>query len=843
MKAILLKLPELLSPAGSMEALRAGIENGADAVYLGGQSFSARASAANFSREELAEAVEYAHLRGVKVYVTANILIDNKELNEFTDYLYYLYSIGVDAVILQDMGVAYFAGKVLPELPLHASTQMTVTNSAGVEYLQELGFERIVLARETSLKDMQTIQEKTGAELEVFVHGALCICYSGQCLMSSMIGGRSGNRGRCAQPCRMAYKLVTREDRSEVSGIEVGEHLLSPRDLNLLDYLEELSDAGIYSLKVEGRMKRAEYVATVTRNYRQALDRIADSGGKGTEEEHKELAQIFNRDFTADYLLDSPGPELMSYKRPNNRGIMLGRVVHYDKNKNRVQVKLDAELNIGDGIEVWINKGREGVYVQKIWSNKEEVNSANPGEQVWIEIPGMVSIGDRIFKTHDEKLVAKARLSYQEGKALRRIPLVFQVTGKLNEPLQISAIDPEGNRGTGSTEVLAEEALKRPLTEEYLQQQLDRLGNTPFSLRSLQVQLEGNIMVPVREINEARRKAVEQLMLAKLDYGTRVSEVEFRQRVKEFKRIDKVPEKRRTRLAVTVGDTVSLEKAVRAGADVIYFGGEQFRAKPAFSKDELAKGIELCLSKDVVPVMQLPRLASEQRLGDYQRLQENAAASGVKAVQVGNLGSLKLALDMQQFEVYADYPLNVFNNFTLRFLTEQGVKLATLSPELNFEQIAKLNLGQNCAPEFLVHGALPLMITEYCAVGSLVGGGKREVCTHPCKHKGFGLKDRLNYVFPIETDQNCRMHIFNAKELNLLEHLGQFVGLGAGAVRLELKKEPAEYVNKVVRIYRTELNSALANPKGYGVNEKNLDELMGLRPGGYTKGHYFRGIL
>ncbi len=838
-----MNLPELLAPAGSMEALRAGIENGADAVYLGGQMFSARASAANFSKQELAEAVQYAHLRGVKVYVTANTLIDNGELNEFSDFLYYLYSISVDAVIVQDIGAAYLARRVLPELPLHASTQMTITNSAGVEYLQQLGFARIVLARETPLTDMQKIYQKTGAELEVFVHGALCICYSGQCLMSSMIGGRSGNRGRCAQPCRMTYKLVNRQDRSPVSGIEVGEHLLSPRDLNLLDYLADLSAAGIASLKIEGRMKRAEYVATVVRNYRQALDRLTRDGGQGSEAEHKELAQIFNRDFTTGYLLESPRPEMMSYKRPNNRGVMLGRIVQYDQSKNRALIKLETTLNIGDGIEVWIKKGREGAYVQKMWSKQGEVDSAIAGEQVWIELAGAASVGDRIFKTHDEQLVAKARSSYQEGRALSRAPLDFYIEGRLNEPLRIRAVDSEGNTGEGVTGVAAEQALKRPLTEEYLQQQLDRLGNTPFALGSVVVKLEGDLMVPVREINEARRKAVEQVTAAKLDRGHKINEIDFRRRVKKFQVGSSQTNRSTTRLAVSVGDAQSLEQAVKAGADIVYFAGEQFRSKPPFSREELARGIDCCLRHKAVPVIQLPRLANEKGQEDCLRLLDQAAALGAGTVQAGNLGSLKLALDRQNLKVYADYPLNIFNDLSLRFLTEQGVQAATLSPELNFAQINRLDLEQYCLPEFIVHGALPLMVSEYCAIGCLVGGGKREVCSRPCKQHGFGLKDRLNFVFPVETDHNCRMHIFNAKELNLIEHLHELITLGAGSLRLELKKEPAEYVSKVVKIYRRELNRALLKPKGYAVDEKNLEELMGLRPGGYTKGHYFRGVI
>jgi putative protease len=267
--------PELLAPAGSPQALRAAVENGADAVYLGGRSFSARASAENFTRDEFSESLRYAHLRGVKVYVTVNTLVDNREFAELADYLFFLFQEGTDALLVQDLGVVNWAREVLPGMPLHGSTQMTVHNAAGVDWLAGLGFTRVVLARETSRDDLQLIRERTSMELEVFVHGALCFCYSGQCLFSSMVGGRSGNRGRCAQPCRLTYRLVDEQDR-DLSQPVGGEHLLSPKDLMLLGELPELIDLGIASLKIEGRMKRPEYVATVVRVYREALDRAYD---------------------------------------------------------------------------------------------------------------------------------------------------------------------------------------------------------------------------------------------------------------------------------------------------------------------------------------------------------------------------------------------------------------------------------------------------------------------------------------------------------------------------------------------------------------------------------------
>ncbi|MEW5897967.1 MAG: peptidase U32 family protein, partial [Bacillota bacterium] len=350
--------PELLAPAGSWEALVAAVQNGADAVYLGGRSFNARQSAANFDDAELARAIEYAHVRGVKVYVTVNTLVAEEELEQAARFLFFLARAGADAAILQDLGLAALAREVVPELPLHASTQMTVHNSPAVAHLRRLGFQRVILARELHLAEVQRIKEETGAGVEVFIHGALCVCYSGQCLFSSLVGGRSGNRGRCAQPCRLPYTLVDGHGRPLADPGRVGEYLLSPRDLNVSRHLPALIQAGVDAFKIEGRLKRPEYVATVVRVYRQLLDRAAALGPEKffvAPEEAKDLAQIFNREFTAGYLFGRQGKLLMSFRRPNNRGVFLGRVRR--RENGWLQVVLEDGLNVGDGLEVWVTEG------------------------------------------------------------------------------------------------------------------------------------------------------------------------------------------------------------------------------------------------------------------------------------------------------------------------------------------------------------------------------------------------------------------------------------------------------------------------------------------------------
>ncbi len=510
-----MKIPELLAPVGGTEALAAAVQNGADAVYLGGRMFSARQYAENFDRYELQKAIDYSHIRGVKVYVTVNTLLTDPELPAAGEYLKFLYESGADAVIIQDLGLARAARQLVPGLALHASTQMTVHNSAGVELLLNQGFSRVVLARELSLREIAEIKRRTGAEIEVFVHGALCISYSGQCLMSSMIGGRSGNRGRCAQPCRMEYSLVDAAGRNLAEPGVVGSHLLSPKDLNMISHIPQLAEAGISALKIEGRMKRPEYVATVTRIYREALDRYREAPQNYTvnEKEIKDLTQIFNRGFTTGYFFGRPGRDMMSYKRPNNRGLYLGRVAAADRAGGTAEILLEESLCTGDGIEFWVTEGgRRGVVVNHMVVNGQETDSASAGDRVLVPSEGRVKPGDRVFKTHDAGLISLAEKSYKSAREIKKIPLRFKVEAGIGEHFTVTVTEPAGCSFSAQSGTRGQAALKKPLTPDSLEKQLNRLGNTPYSLGSLEADIDSGVMVPLSEINETRRRAVEGLV-------------------------------------------------------------------------------------------------------------------------------------------------------------------------------------------------------------------------------------------------------------------------------------------------------------------------------------------
>jgi putative protease len=334
---------ELLAPVGSVDSLKAAVQNGANAVYLGGKNFNARQYASNFAYDEILEAVVYAHLRDVKVYITLNILLDESELSDAIDYVRYLRKIGVDAIIVQDVGFASIIREVFPDMEIHASTQMTVNNIYGIEHLEKMGFKRAVLAREVPLNELKSISSKTDMELEVFVHGALCFSYSGQCLMSSFIGGRSGNRGTCAQPCRMPYTPVDEKGNSLLDFDKL--HLLSTRDLNTIEEINELVLSGVKSFKVEGRMKRPEYVATVISAYRKAIDFGIESI---STEEKNDIETIFNRGFTKGLTFNDFGRDFVNVDRPDNRGRVIGKIT--DTDKRGISIKFNEDASAGDGI-------------------------------------------------------------------------------------------------------------------------------------------------------------------------------------------------------------------------------------------------------------------------------------------------------------------------------------------------------------------------------------------------------------------------------------------------------------------------------------------------------------
>ena len=825
---------ELLAPAGSREALVAAVENGANAIYLAGNAFGARAYASNFDREALREAIHFAHLRKVAIHVTVNTIVADEEMGPLRDYLRFLYEAGADAVLVQDLGVARVAHETVPDLPLHASTQMSVSSLEGVRALAELGFTRVVLARELSLKEIRHICAHAPVEIETFMHGALCVCYSGQCLMSSMIGGRSGNRGRCAQPCRLPYTLVD-EKGQDVLGDKAGSYLLSPRDLSTIDVIPDLIEAGVSSLKIEGRMKRPEYVATVVRTYREAIDTYyAGKGYAVTQEERDDLAQIFNRDFTTAYLEGRPGKAMMSDRRPNNRGLLIGRVTAYDWDARIVTVKLSGRLGLGDQVDFWVKVGgRVTATISALTDAKgRAVEEGQAGDTVSFAIPSAVRDHDRVFKVYDARLMERAKETYASGAPVRRIPVAIEVRAAIGEPLTVTLCDAEGHRGKGRTDFIGESARKRPLSEEIIRKQVSRLGTSVYEMQSLTCEIAGEVMVPMSEINEARRKAVEALD------ALRLKEIEAREHRPEPKFTDRIarPIPKKADFLVAVDTLGKAEAALAAGADGILFGGESYEHR-VIAPEEYERAWQMAREAGARIDFNTPRIVHDGQQKHVERLLAAFAAFPPDAVHVHNIAMLALVRRLTDFAIHADYSLISYNKQTLAFLKDYGASGATLSPELTAKEIRQLAKESPLPLTCIVHGRLELMVSNYCVTGSFLGGCGEGTCTQPCTRGHFALKDRKDALFPLAMDQFCHMHVLNSKVLSMMPHAMKFRAAGIETMQIEAKAMGEKEIAAIVKAYR----KAMAFPEEPA--EAQLSWIHEQEGKDITRGHYFRGVL
>lgn len=824
---------ELLAPAGSWEALEAAVNAGADAVYMGGKAFGARAYASNFDEEEMAKAVFFAHMHRVRIYITVNTLVDDSEMLTLAKYLIFLHNVGVDGIIVQDLGVIRLAKKIVPDLPLHASTQMSITNSGGVDFASKSGMERSVVARELSLKEIKAACSR-GTEIEAFIHGALCVCYSGQCLMSSLIGGRSGNRGRCAQPCRLPYKLLNAEGKEMLAGKDAGQYLLSPKDMNTLSVLPQLIEAGVVSYKIEGRMKRPEYVAVVVDAYRRAIDSYKAGNYNVPEEDLANIEQIFNRDFTTAYMVNRPGREMMSDRRPNNRGVLIGRVTKIDKLHNKAMVKLDKELHVGDGLEFWVTVGgRVGTTVTEMLLNGKSVEVAMPGQQVTIDVPNGVRFNDRVFRTLDAGLMAYAG-KFFGPESKKRIPVDAVVTARNGEPMTIMLTDDEGNFGYGETNFIVEEARKRPLDDAGVRKQLDRMGTTEYVLRSLSFVHDENVMVPMSEMNEARRMACEALDKARLEaFGPVRTIAGYEDNNLEDVIADDVAKASKAKgegsvLTVHCDTVQKVQAALAAGAERILFGGDCFTHEPMTNlrNEDYVSVAKLVKRAGRELAFATPRIIKEAQLVYFDKLFAMWKELAPDYIYISNNG-LWLLAQKHELPVVADMSLNIFNNQSLKFWKENGALQGNISAELTMSQVEQLVKVSPMPLECIIQGRLEMMVSEYCVGGSFLGDLHKGVCKFRCGDKLF-LGDRKEAQFPVVTDQYCKMHILNAHDLSLVANVQDMQAMGVASLRIDARNYDAEKTAELVALYKQVLGGAMEVP----------ENLLGT-----TRGHYFRGVM
>lgn len=824
---------ELLAPAGNWEAFLAAVENGADAVYLGGKLFNARQNAGNFDSEQLKKALDYAHLRNVKVHLAMNTLINDSEIKDALEQVEEAYKLGIDAMIVQDMGFAGLVREVFPGLELHASTQMTVYNIEGVKALEKLGFKRAVLARELSLEEIGHIAKATPLEIEVFIHGALCISYSGQCLMSSVIGGRSGNRGKCAQPCRLKYELMEESRRnSACSG-----YIMSPKDICSINDLDKLVNTGVKSLKIEGRMKTPEYVATVVRIYRKYIDFILEGRTEAVKKEDmKELAQIFNRGgFSKGYLKGKTGRDMMSYEKPKNWGIYLGEAIGYDKKTEALKINLKEEISIGDGIEVWSGEEESpGTIVTDIKVNGKRVPVAKAGEiAVLGRLRGKIPAGSKVYRTSEKRLNAAARESF-EGRGIRKSQISGYAKVVEGEPLSFGVKDRAGNAVEGKGSIAAQKAINKPLTRDRLLEQLSKTGNTPFEISRMDIKLEDGLSLPVSEINNLRRTVLE-LLEEKVagSFEKKVTEemLTVKNKLLDFPGNSR-KESQNTKISLFM---YSYDEKYGFGefqADRIYLPFS------SIFKEENIKRIEKEIKRGSGEVfLWLPNVTR----GNYDRLIKSglskASELGLDGIMLGNVGQLDIRREFPKLKAVGDYTLNTFNSFSLRKLSESGLQGSALSLELTLAQIEKLERIEGFLKEAVVYGRISIMTSEYCPAGSIEGGhGSKNKCRGVCTGRKYRLKDRKGMEFPLLCDKiDCRSILLNNNVIFAAESVNK-IATEVDIIRINVFDESPEQVKRLIQLHRDLLE------KGPGVLGKYGELVAGIKAGGYTKGHYFRGV-
>ena len=800
------KKPELLSPAGSFDAVRAAVEGGCDAVYLGGRQFSARAFADNFSPAELAQVCDYCHLRGVKVYVTVNTLYKQPELTPLLDFVGQLWEMGADGLILQDLGAAQLIRQHFPGFPLHASTQMSAMSREDVHALAQNGFRTAILARELSLPEIEAITAAGEARIEVFVHGALCVCYSGQCLMSSFLGGRSGNRGLCAQPCRLPYHLY-RGPEHLAEG-----HLLSPKDMAALPLLPALVQAGVDSLKIEGRMKSPEYVAGVTRIYRKYLDLAcaAPDDYRVAEADWKELLQLFNRGgFSEGYFRAHSGRDMMAPERPKPWGLRIGQVSSYIPKIGRANIRTREALAPGDGLEIWTQtEPHPGAGVNQ---------ASRPGETIALRVSGDIEKNDPVYRTYDKTLMDELRRFLE--KPARKQPVWGKLSLRPQKPAALTLWTEDGHLAHVTGEV-ATPAQKRPLAAEVAQAQLARMGDTPFALAGLELDNPGGLFLPMSALNALRRSAAEALSKTIVEKSKRPPVAVA------LPPAQPAPRVRDKALTALVSTPAQCEAACEArGLQTIYV--EPTGALLAQLSDWVAAAH--AQGKEIVCAT--PRLWRESAAATASARMEQAQRAGVDGFLARSAGALAHCQGLGP--VMADFPLNIFNRESVEFWENQGVRRLCLSPEMTLDEIRTV---ANPACEALMYGHLPLMVTHQCPIGNFDGGkDHRTFCRDKGNAAGFVLRDRKGEAFPLLPDCDaCTCTILNGKPLFLLKFLHEILDSPLGALRLQFTRETGERTAQMLQATAQVLADGRPGPLA-----QSLIQAAGPT---ITRGHFYRGV-
>jgi putative protease len=807
---------KLLSPAGHWDAMRAAVANGADAVFFGVEKFNARARAHNFHTEELPDIMSFLHAYGVKGYVTFNILVFEAELHEAKQLVEACIDAGVDALIVQDLGLVKLIREISPDFPIHGSTQMTITSPEAVEFTKPYNLEVVVLGRENNLKQIKTIGEQARLPMEVFVHGALCVSYSGQCLTSEMWGGRSANRGECAQACRLPYDMMVDGEHRPMGDVT---YLLSPKDLAAIELIPDLLEAGVKTFKIEGRLKSAEYVANVTSKYRRAIDAyFAGQDPTPSPADLLELQQSFSRGFTHGFLQGTNNKQLVEGTFPKSRGVFLGRVKSLTRDS--IVCELEAPLKRGDGIVFDAGdptKQEEGGRVYDLRQRGMKVEGEVPGGSTEIVMGRhdvdllRIHIGDRIWRTNDPALDKALRATYETDKPYRTFPVVVHAHGRAGEPLvsvwtDVSTV----NSITVASEGPLAVAQKRPMDETLLREQFGRLGGTLFTLSELELQLTGPVIVPMSELNRMRRHAVEQLEAQRRRPPAYVKRsVEVYADVTPHKALGAVRNREVAPQLTALCRNLAQVQAVAQHTDVelIYADFEFIKQFPAAVEVVRAAGKRIAL---VTPRIHMP--GETGYFNNILRLQPDV-------VLVRNTGAVYwftrhrlLHPDAQHPVLIGDFSLNIANHKTAQLFLDAGLSKLIPSYDLNIQQMLDLLQHSDASKlEVVIHQHLPMFHTEHCVYCTFLSEGTDYTnCGRPCEAHRVSLRDRIGMSHPVRVDEGCRNTVYNAVEQSGAEYLDHFVELGVQSFRVEFLEETPDQVMHVLGLYNKALRGEVS---------------------------------
>jgi U32 family peptidase len=878
-------IPELLAPAGSIDALKAAVNAGADSVYISGKKFGARKYATNFDESEIEEGVEYAKIRGVKVYVTVNTLINDSELLSVAEYLIWLYKSGVDAVIIQDLGVACLSKAIVPDLDMFASTQMTIHNIQGVKWAAKFGFKRVILARELGISEVEEIRKETeNIEIEIFAHGALCYSYSGQCLLSSFIGGRSGNKGMCAQPCRKKYNLINgKVDKygrpSEHHPIDISDkYLLSTRDLALYENLDDIVNSKVNSLKIEGRMRSADYVGIVVEIYRKALDLLSDGKWKPEPEDISKLKLAFNRGFTGGYLTEPENKHVMNRESPGNRGLYIGQVQYFYDKTNTIRVKMENKFKIdkGDGIAFLSPKKSDKTYEQhsnelsETYGMALETAPKYKGDKLFLNVGQRVQTGSKLYLTRSISMNHKAR-AIIKNTVQPSIPIDIIMSWdedlKANLHGKFIGFDNDEHEICLKSDFKMEKALKKPLTTKQIENQLQKTGKTPFVLGKVSINYPGDLFSPISKLNQFRREFLENAYIKLLE-TFKPSKLKIQEAENRFEKIRKHSIENKNKENPLSTNTISLrvyadsldavKGCLEGGAKLVYY-----EPKPAENcknncrtcyqntgeandlnqlegiSSLLTAAEDLCNKYDAIFVWKWPQITHQYQLDNYFKILESRQNN---RIMVEGLGA---AIGIKEFNhnitISGSAGLNIWNKNSVLAL-EKFFDTLTPSAELSKEELRSVIVNSRSSGvkdnfEIVVQGNVDSMISKDCLLSAIPESNNEDVTD-----QFWGIQDEKRQIFPIKIDSEGNTHVLNSVELCLIDYLPTISQIGINSIVLDLRNKTYDYANEMTSIYSKGLEYVEKEVN----TTKNLNRLKikvkNISTGGITTGNFLKGI-